>query len=225
MSPSSTPYVPVRVLVVDDDTLARSGVSAILRTAPGLSLVGECADGTEVLSAIADTRPDIVLLDVRMPGLDGVGVLRLARSLSRPPAFLMMTAFDDGAKVLEAVSAGAHGFLLKASPPESFIRAIDDVANGGSAFDAFSATHLRRWAEATANSPRQRHAEQKWAQLTPRERDVARELVSGATDDEIAAALHIASSTVKSTLKTIHLKWETKNRTQIAVIAAHISAG
>jgi len=123
---------PIRVLIVDDDALVRAGMKLMLRSASGIEVIGEAADGSEVLGAVDHHRPDVILLDLRMPRLDGLAALDLIRSQPSAPAVLVLTTFDTDDAVLRALRRGADGFLVKDTPPAEIIRAIELVAAGES---------------------------------------------------------------------------------------------
>lgn len=217
----------IRVLLVDDDQLARRGLADVLGSAADIIVVGECSDGSQVNTAITQHRPDVVLMDVRMPVVDGVMAVQLAQSLPTTPEFVMITAFDDGDMVVKAIAAGACGFLLKAEDPRMIIKSVRDVASGGSALSPQSAKHLTQWASNSVTPGTAgpgRDAQAKMGILTPREREIAIGLVTGASDAELAGELFVATSTIKSALAQIHTKWGTKNRTQIAVVVARSGA-
>jgi DNA-binding NarL/FixJ family response regulator len=219
-SAASLAPASIRVLVVDDDPLAREGVIAILSTADDIVVVGQCSDGSQVNGGIASSLPHVVLMDVRMPVVDGVTAVELAQGHPLEPRFLMMTAFDDDGRVLDAIVAGASGFLMKDEHPTGIIDAVRDVANGEYAYSARSAGHLSRWVRNSGNSHARRDAAAKMASITEREREIALALVSGPSDAELAQRFFVAESTIKSALASIKSKWGVKNRTQIAVIVA-----
>lgn len=210
-----------RILVVDDDALAAAGITALLDTAEDLQVVGRCSDGEQVAQAIRSLAPDVILCDVRMPGMDGVAVVHsLPHGNPGAPRVLMMTAFDEDGRVLEAVAAGAVGFLLKDEDPRRIIDAVRHVAAGDAAFSPRAARQLTHWVQDSHNVDARRDALAKLAQLTERELDFARALVTGASDAELAAQFFVAETTVKSALSSIKAKWGIRNRTQLAVIVA-----
>jgi DNA-binding NarL/FixJ family response regulator len=209
-----------RVLVVDDDQMAAAGVSAILSTTDDLHVVGVRTDGSQVADAINELRPAIVLCDVRMPVMDGVAVVRTLASQADAPRFLMMTAFDEDGLVLDAVAAGAAGFLLKDEDPHRIIDSVRDVAAGGSVFSPRAANQLTEWVRDSRNAEARRDASSKVDLLTPREREFALALVTGASDVELARQFFVAETTVKSTLSGIRTKWGVRTRTELAVIVA-----
>ncbi|MEN0083631.1 MAG: response regulator transcription factor [Leifsonia sp.] len=213
---------PIRVLVVDDDPMAASGVIAVLGTAEDIEVVGRCSDGDEVGTAIMQHHPDVVLCDVRMPRMDGVAVVRAHDG--RHPRFLMMTAFDEDGRVLDAVSAGASGFMLKDEDPHRIIDAVRQVAAGDAAFSPRAARQLSSWVRDAHGAEVRRDAAAKMAELTPREREFAIALTDGASDAELAQRFFVAETTVKSTLATIRAKWGVRTRTELAVVVARSGA-
>lgn len=212
----------IRVLVVDDDTMAAAGISAVLGTAEDLDVVGRCADGDEVAAALTDLRPDVVLCDVRMPRMSGLDVVTQFRDAG--PAFLMMTAFDDEGLALRAVEAGAQGFLLKDDDPRRIIQAVRSVAAGDAEFSPRVAKQLVTWVRDDTRSAVRREAEERMAMLTAREREFAVALVDGASDAELAARFFVAETTVKSTLSGIRTKWGVRNRLDLAVVVVRSGA-
>ncbi len=208
----------IRVLVVDDDSLAAAGLTAILSTAGDLEVVGRCADGDEVADALAAHRPDVVLCDVRMPRVDGVAVVQALHGAG--PRFLMITAMDEDGRVLDAVAAGASGFLLKDEDPHRILDAVRQVAAGDAAFSPRAARQLSRWVQESRGAEVRRAAVAKMAQLTDREREFALALVTGASDAELAQQFYVAETTVKSTLAGIRTKWGVRTRTELAVVVA-----
>ena len=222
----------VRVLVADDQELVRAGFVAVLATQPDLVVVGEAPDGREAVDAVRRHRPDVVLMDVRMPRLDGIAATREicadARSATR---VLILTTFDLDEYVLAALRAGASGFLLKDAPRESLYAAVRTVA-AGDALLAPSVTrrlieqHLRIEEPAPALLRR-------LDAMTDREREVLRLLARGLTNDEIAARLHLGEATVRTHVGRIYGKAEVRDRAQAVVFAyesglvrvGHVSGG
>lgn len=212
------PEKPIRVLIVDDDSMALAGMSALLSTAEGIDVVGTCADGEEIPDALARLHPNVILCDIRMSRMDGVEAVTKFRSDSA--RFLMITAYDDGRLVLDAIAAGADGFLLKGEDPQRIIDAVCQVMVGESPLSPRAARHLRDWVRAARTDTAHTDAEQKVSLLTTREREFVAEVTRGALDSEIAARLFVAETTVKSTLREVRMKWDVRNRTELAVIAA-----
>ncbi|MCS4276588.1 DNA-binding NarL/FixJ family response regulator [Mycetocola sp. BIGb0189] len=210
----------IDVLVIDDDPFVHTGVESILAATADLRLVGSRMDGAEVMAACTQLRPDVVLIDVRMPGIDGVTAVTLAQALPFPPQFVMMTSFDDGPRVVDAIAAGAAGFILKSDGPDAITNAIRGVSRGETALSPRSAKHLADWVRAGGSGAPQERAKQSLDLLSPRERDIAFALLDGSSNAEIGRRLFIADSTVKSTLQDVQLKLGARNRTEIAVLVA-----
>lgn len=214
------PHRPIRVLVVDDDPLVVTGISTILSTSDDLVVVGRCADGDEVPAAAASLKPDVVLCDVNMKRVNGIEVAATLTALPDGPRVLMMTALDDDGLALDAITAGATGFLLKEEDPQRFIEAVRQVAKGEVTFSQRAARQLTDWVRNSQTADVRRAAKEKLAMLTDREREFAVALMSGASDAELAATFFVAETTVKSALTSIKNKWGIRNRTQLAVIVA-----
>jgi len=208
-----------RVLIVDDDALVRSGLQLILAGAAGIDVVGEVADGRGVLAAIDRYHTDVVLMDIRMPQLDGIAATRLLRSQPRPPAVLMLTTFQEDELVLRALRAGAAGFLLKDTPPAEIVRAIELVGAGES---MLSPTIARRLVALVAGDPdtaaRYEDAREKMALLSGREREVALAVGRGLANADIAVELYMSTATVKAYVSRLLTKLEVDNRVQIALL-------
>ena len=209
----------IRVLIVDDDALVRSGLQLILGGAAGIDVVGEVADGRGVLAAIDRYRTDVVLMDIRMPQVDGIAATRLLRSQPRPPAVLMLTTFQEDELVLRALRAGAAGFLLKDTPPAEIVRAIELVSAGDS---MLSPTVARRLIALVAGDPdaaaRYDEAREKMALLSGREREVAHAVGRGLANADIARELYMSTATVKAHVSRLLTKLEVDNRVQIALL-------
>ena len=209
----------IRVLIVDDDALVRSGLQLMLAGAAAIDVVGEVADGRGVLAAIDRYHTDVVLMDIRMPQLDGIAATRLLRSQPRPPAVLMLTTFEEDELVLRALRAGAAGFLLKDTPPAEIVRAIELVGGGES---MLSPTIARRLVALVAGDPdtaaRHEDAREKMALLSGREREVALAVGRGLANADIARELYMSTATVKAHVSRLLTKLEVDNRVQIALL-------
>lgn len=200
-----------RVLVVDDDAMVRSGFAAILGAEPDLVVVGEAADGAEALAQARRLTPDVVVLDVRMPRLDGIAATRRLLRLEEPPRVLVVTTFEHDSYVLEALEAGAHGFLLKRAGADQLVHAVRTVA----AADGLLFPEAIRTLVATARPEPSRQL----PALSPREAEVLQLLARGWNNAEIAAELFLGHETVKTHVRSLLLKLEVRDRTQ-AVVAA-----
>lgn len=206
----------IRVLVVDDDALVRAGLTMMLDGADGVAVVGEAADGAEVTEAL-DTHPtDVVLMDLRMPRVNGIEATRLARARSHPPEVIVLTTFDSDENVLRAMRAGASGFLLKDSPPARIAEAVRLVAAGEPILSPRITRKLmdRAAVEAGAHD----RARAALGTLSAREHEVALAVGSGSTNAEIAERLHLSVATVKAHITRILTKLDLGNRTQIAIL-------
>jgi DNA-binding NarL/FixJ family response regulator len=215
----------IRVLIVDDDRMATAGIAAIFSTTPDIDVVGSCTDGDQVAEAVTRLRPQVVLCDVRMSRMDGIAVAGIVGAQSTGVKILMMTAFDENGRVLDAIAAGAAGFLLKDEDPTQIIAAIRHVYAGEAAFSPRAALQLTVWVRDSRNSETRRDAVEKMRLLTEREREFAVALVTGASDAELAAQFYVAETTIKSALTAIKTKWGVRNRTQVAVIVARAGLG
>ncbi|WP_448624145.1 response regulator [Geodermatophilus sp. URMC 64] len=205
----------VSVLVVDDQTLVRAGFVRLLESEPGITVAGEAADGLAALEVARRTRPDVVLMDIRMPRLDGLQAT--ARLVAAQPGtrVVVLTTFDLDEYVFEALRAGASGFLLKDAPPDELVHAIRVVA-AGEALLAPSVT--RRLIAEFARTPVPR-ADDRLTRLTPRERDVLALVATGLSNAEIAARLFLGESTVKTHLTAVLTKLDLRDRVQAVVLA------
>ncbi len=210
---------PVRVLIVDDDPLVRSGLTMMLGGAAGIEVVGEAADGSEVLGALDRHRADVVLMDLRMPKLDGIAAMELVRRQPQPPAVLVLTTFDTDDQVLRALRCGAAGFLVKDTPPAEIVRAIELVAAGES---MLSPTVTRRLIDRLAGDrdadARHNEAAEQLRELSPRDREIAAAIAQGKSNAAIAADLHLSVATIKSHVSAMLAKLQLDNRVQIALL-------
>jgi DNA-binding NarL/FixJ family response regulator len=209
---------PIRVLVVDDQELGRAGFCVILDAAEGISVVGEAGDGAAAVSAVIAHRPDVVLMDIRMPGMDGLEAARLIGNGGKDrPKVVMLTTFDLDDYVYEALRAGASGFLLKDSPRHDLIAAVRAAAAG----DALLAPSVtRRLIEVFARKPPETTpSPSRLAALTPRERDVLLQLARGRSNSEIASGLFVSEATVKTHVGSVLAKLGLRDRVQAVILA------
>jgi DNA-binding NarL/FixJ family response regulator len=206
----------IRVLIVDDDALVRAGLVMMLDGADGIVVVGQAADGGEAVSATDAHAPDVVLMDLRMPRMNGIVATQRLRSRHRPPEVIVLTTFDSDENVLRALRAGASGFLLKDSPPALIADAIHRVAAGEPMLSPQVTRRLMERAATEAGSYERARAS--LATLTPREHDVAVAVARGANNAEIGAELFMSVATVKAHVSRILAKLQVSNRTQIALL-------
>ncbi|MQY02581.1 response regulator transcription factor [Actinomadura macrotermitis] len=206
----------IKVLLVDDERLIRAGLAAIINAEEGMAVAGEAADGSEVPGQVSRLRPDVVLMDVRMPQLDGIqATRRLLETMAEPPRIIVVTTFENDEYVYDALKAGASGFLLKRARPEEIVQAIRLVAGGDSllfpaAIRALAAEH------GDAGRP----AGARWHErLTEREADVLRLMAKGQSNAEIAAALFVSPQTVKTHVGNVLGKLQARDRTQAVIFA------
>jgi DNA-binding NarL/FixJ family response regulator len=205
----------VRVLIVDDDDLMRAGLRSILSSDEAIETVGEAANGADAVTAAKRRQPDVVLMDVRMPDVDGITATAGIVAECAAARVLVLTTFEDDDYIFGAIEAGASGFLLKRTPPEQLIAAIHTVAAGEA---TLSPAITRKVIASMAARPQQRPSVRRRLQeLTPRERDVLELAARGRTNAEIAEKLFIEESTVKSHLKRIVGKLGFRDRVQMVI--------
>lgn len=212
----------VRVILVDDDPLVITGLRTLLAGDHRIAVIAELNDGEPVPAAVRDHRPDVVLMDIRMPGVDGIEAVRRIGELPDPPPVIMLTTFDADQTVLAAIRAGAAGYLVKHAPPEQIVAAIHTAAAGE---PVFSPTVLRTLVRHT----RQDHdlettdvpdpAQTAFNQLSERERAIAGAVAAGRSNTEIAADLYLSTGTVKADISAMLAKLGLDNRIQLAILA------
>ena len=211
--------MPITVLVVDDQAMVRQGFSALLAAQDDMSVVGDAGDGAEAIRAVAELRPDVVLMDVRMPGTDGLTAARriLSGDSAARPKILMLTTFDLDDYVYEALRAGCSGFLLKDAPAAELVRAVRVVAEG-EALLAPSVTR-RLVTEVLARRPAQRAETEALRALTAREREVLEQVATGRSNAEIAEELVVSEETVRTHVARMLAKLGLRDRVQAVVFA------
>ena len=207
----------IRVLLVDDQPLARAGLNLILAPEDGFTLVGEAADGAAALQLATQTQPDVIVMDVRMRGMDGIEATRQLRARTSAPPVLILTTFGEDEVLSAALRAGAAGFVLKDAPAEDLIRAVQAVAAGDAWLDP--AVTARVLAAYRSRAPLQPDAAQRVGALSTREIEVLQLVGRGATNQEIADRLVITEATVKSHIGHILSKLELRDRAAMIVFA------
>ncbi|AVT37692.1 response regulator [Plantactinospora sp. BB1] len=206
----------IRVLLVDDQPMVRAGLGLILRTQPDIQVVGECDDGADVAHTLTECSPDIICMDVRMPGIDGVEATRRLQAANGPPVCIL-TTFGDEDVLWSAVDAGAAGFELKSATPENLIEAVRTVASGGTWIDG---TLLKPILDSYRQSTRSTTSHRtKLGALTNREIDVLRLMARGSSNREIAEHLLLAETTVKTHVGSLFAKLGARDRAAAIVFA------
>jgi len=210
--------VTIAVLLVDDDALVRAGLRMILSSAEDLEVVGEVDDGAGAVAAVLSLRPDVVLMDIRMVEMDGITATAALRRLSTPPQVIVLTTFQADEQVLDALRAGASGFLVKDTPPPEILNAVRLVASGEAIISPSVTRTLLSHFGSGPEAARRRDAAQRLATLTDREREVATAVESGASNAEVATALFMSEATVKAHVSRLFTKLGVANRVQIAIL-------
>ncbi|MFF9813582.1 response regulator [Streptomyces sp. NPDC014006] len=209
----------IRVLLVDDDPLVRAGLSLMLGGADDITVVGEAGDGGEVAELVESTRPDVVLMDIRMPSVDGLAATERLRGHADAPQVVLLTTFHADDQVLRALRAGAAGFVLKDTPPAEIIDAVRKVAAGDPVLSPAVTRQLMLHAAGTAADTRGARARERLAALAEREREVAVAVGRGLSNAEIAAQLFMSVATVKAHVSRILARLGLNNRVQVALLA------
>ncbi|MFC4498004.1 MULTISPECIES: response regulator [Streptomyces] len=209
----------IRLLLVDDDPLVRAGLSFMMGGADDIEIVGEAADGTEVEALVDRTRPDVVLMDLRMPAMDGLTATERLRGREDAPQVVVLTTFHADEQVLRALRAGAAGFVLKDTPPAEILAAVRRVAAGDPVLSPTVTRQLMDHAAGSAADTRRAHARERLAALGEREREVAVAVGRGLSNAEIAATLFMSVATVKAHVSRALARLGLNNRVQIALLA------
>jgi DNA-binding NarL/FixJ family response regulator len=205
----------IHLVLADDQPLVRAGLRLVLGTEPDIEIDAECSDGAEAIAATRRHRPDLVLMDVRMPNVDGLDATSAIRELPNPPPVLMLTTFDDDDVLWGAIEHGAAGFVLKDTDPDELVRAVRTIAGGGSWLDTRVTPRVLR-ALRTRSVPSAAGAV---GRLSDREAQVLRLMARGANNREIATAIHVSERTVKSHVGAIFTNLGVRDRAGAIVIA------
>lgn len=207
----------IRVVLVDDQSMIRTGLRMVLAAEPDIEVVGEADDGASGVRVVTDLRPDVVLLDVRMPGMDGLEAARRIVAADLPTRVVVLTTFDEDEYVAAALRAGVSGFLLKVAPPEDLVAAVRTVAAGQGLLDpAVTLRVIETFAAAPAPDPKRARA---LTRLTDREIDVLSLVAAGLSNAEIAARLYLGEATVKTHVSRLLLKLGLRDRVQAVAFA------
>ena len=214
---------PVRVVLVDDQQMVRAGFRMVIDSQPDLTVVGEAGDGAAAVQLLARTRADVVLMDIRMPGTDGIEATRQVTALPEPPRVVVLTTFDLDEYVVAAIGAGASGFVLTDAAPEDMLAAVRTVHAGDSVIAASSTRrllqHVAPMLRGTAPSAPAGGDAAALAELTPREREVLVQMALGASNTEIAAHFFVSEATVKTHVGRVLAKTGSRDRVQAVVLA------
>nr|WP_217922108.1 response regulator transcription factor [Miltoncostaea oceani] len=208
----------IRLVLADDDPLVRMGLGMLLAGDPEIEIVAEAADGAEAVAAVRAHGPDVVLVDIRMPVMDGLAATERLRALPEPPHVIVLTTFDADEQIVRALRAGASGFLLKDTPPAEIVRAIHVVASGEALLSPAVTRRLIAHIADDETDARRRAAAGQIAALTDRERDVAVALGRGMTNAEISRELYMSVPTVKVHVSRTMAKLDLNNRVQVALL-------
>ena len=206
-----------RLLLVDDDALVRAGLALMLGGSDELAVVAEASNGREAVARVREGDVDVVLMDLRMPVMDGIDATAAIVALPSAPRVLVLTTFDADDYVVRALAAGAHGFLLKDTPPAQIVEAIATVTSGEPALSPAITRRLIEQVTDGSGDGREARAAELVASLTDRERDVARAIGRGASNAEIASELHLSLATVKAHISHLFTKLDAVNRVQVAI--------
>ncbi|WP_372342952.1 response regulator [Paeniglutamicibacter sp. ZC-3] len=207
----------IRIVLVDDENLVRAGLRMILESDPRIDVVGECADGRSAVSMVAELSPDLVLMDIRMPVMDGLTASEALLRASPEQKILVLTTFNTDDMVLSALRMGASGFLLKDTPPAELMEAINQVAAGRTMLSESVTRQLIAVAGSRPESTRRNAALERLAVLTEREREIAAAMARGSSNQEIAEELFISLATVKTHIGRVLDKLDADNRVQVAL--------
>lgn len=218
----TAPADPIRVVVVDDHQIVRDGLTALLGALDGIEVVGSAADGRDAVHVVEEARPDVVVMDIQMPRLDGIEATRFLVDRDAGLRVLMLTMNEDDDTILSAIRAGACGYLLKGAGAEEVHNAIRTAAGGGMVFGASMAQQV---AALLANGTARQVADEPFPELTERERSVLRMVATGRSNDDIAGELYVSNKTVRNTVSAIYAKLGVSGRADAIVRALEAGYG
>lgn len=211
----------IRILIADDQTITRRGLQTLLAAQPEIEVVGEARDGAEVIAMSAALEPDVILMDLRMPGMNGIEATRQIHRARPHIGILVLSVFDDDTLVFPAIRAGARGYLLKNTEQDELLRAIHTVANGGAVFSPRIAEKVLSY----LNAPPPSVPAQLFDELTPREREILELIAQGKTNAEIATSLNLSAKTVSNYISNVLLKLHTADRAKLMLLALDAGMG
>lgn len=211
----------IRILIVDDQMITRSGLQNLLTSQPDLEIIGEAKDGGEAIEMAAALQPDVILMDLRMPGTNGIEATRRIRRTSPHIHILVLTVFEDDTSVFPAIRAGASGYLLKNTEQDELLRAIRTVADGGAIFSPGIAQRVLSY----LNAPAPELSADIFDELTAREREILELIAQGKTNSEIAAILHLSPKTVSNYISNVLLKVHATDRAKLMLMALEAGLG
>jgi DNA-binding NarL/FixJ family response regulator len=211
----------LRLLIADDQTITRSGLRSLLATQPAIEIVGEARDGAEAIELAASLQPDVILMDLRMPGVNGIEATRRIHRASPHIGILVVTVFEDDTSVFPAIRAGARGYLLKNSEQDELLRAIRTVAEGGAIFSPGIAQRVLNY----LHPPEPSAPQQIFDELSPRERDILELIARGLTNAEIAETLSLSPKTVGNNISNVLVKLQATDRAKLMLMALEAGLG
>ncbi|OQY90027.1 MAG: DNA-binding response regulator [Chloroflexi bacterium UTCFX4] len=211
----------IRILIADDQTITRSGLQTMLAEHQDMQVIGEARDGAEVVELAASLQPDVILMDVRMPGINGIEATRRIHRTSPHIRILVLTVFDDDTLVFPVIRAGASGYLLKNTEQDELLRAIRTVANGGAIFSPGIAQKVLGY----LNAPQPNAPKESFDELTTREREILELIAQGKTNAEIATTLNLSSKTVSNYISNVLLKLHATDRAKLMLMALEHGLG
>jgi DNA-binding NarL/FixJ family response regulator len=212
---------PIEILIADDQTITRMGLRTLLLQEEGMDVVGEAANGEEVIALAALLQPDVILMDLRMPGMNGIEATRRIHRANPRIAILVLTVFEDDTSVFPAIRAGARGYLLKNADQEELLRGIKTVANGGAIFSPGIAQRVLGY----LNKPEPDLPKNVFDELTPREGEILELLAQGKTNSEIASSLNLSPKTVSNHISNVLLKVQAADRAKLMLMALEAGMG
>ena len=212
---------PIRILIADDQTITRTGLRVLLAAQEAIEVVGEASNGAEVVDLAASLQPDVILMDLRMPGMNGIEATRRIHRASPHIAILVLTVFEDDTSVFPAIRAGARGYLLKNADQEELLRAIWTVSNGGAIFSPGIAQRVLGY----LNKPEPDLPKNIFDELSPREREILELVALGKTNSEIATLLNLSPKTVSNNVSNVLLKVQAADRAKLMLMALEAGLG